>query len=159
MLNCVARRRQFTTGEMPTCFPRSRSIPTPWRECPSSRKKVLSKSPNGIDASTSQCCDGERGRSDESTSGAEEDVWPAAVDRVQLYSSPVDWALEVASGLVQPMPPNNLSDYLAAERTFLAWIRTGLALAGFGFVIARFGLFLRAMQPGVPSQSYGLSVW
>ena len=35
------------------------------------------------------------------------------------------------------------SDYLAAERTFLAWIRTGLALMGFGFVVARFGLFLR----------------
>ena len=44
------------------------------------------------------------------------------------------------------MPSSNLSDYLAAERTFLAWIRTGLALAGFGFVIARFGLFLRAMR-------------
>ena len=29
---------------------------------------------------------------------------------------------------------------LAAERTFLAWIRTGLALMGFGFVVARFGL-------------------
>lgn len=51
------------------------------------------------------------------------------------------------------------SDYLAAERTFLAWIRTGLALMGFGFVVARFGLFLRALQPGAPSQSYGLSVW
>jgi uncharacterized protein (DUF302 family)/uncharacterized membrane protein YidH (DUF202 family) len=51
------------------------------------------------------------------------------------------------------------SDYLAAERTFLAWIRTGLALMGFGFVVARFGLFLRALQPGGPSQSYGLSVW
>ena len=33
--------------------------------------------------------------------------------------------------------------YLAAERTLLAWIRTGLALMGFGFVVARFGLFLR----------------
>lgn len=32
---------------------------------------------------------------------------------------------------------------LAAERTFLAWIRTGLALMGFGFVVSRFGLFLR----------------
>ena len=31
----------------------------------------------------------------------------------------------------------------AAERTLLAWIRTGLALMGFGFVVARFGLFLR----------------
>src|SRR5579863_9387221 len=44
------------------------------------------------------------------------------------------------------MALSSLSDYLAAERTFLAWIRTGLALAGFGFVIARFGLFLRAMR-------------
>ena len=54
------------------------------------------------------------------------------------------------------------SDYFAAERTFLAWIRTGLALMGFGFVVARFGLFLRAMrigQPNLPAQAYGLSFW
>src|SRR6202158_1514254 len=43
--------------------------------------------------------------------------------------------------------------YLAAERTLLAWIRTGLAMMGFGFVVARFGLFLRQLQesPGGPS--------
>lgn len=35
--------------------------------------------------------------------------------------------------------------YLAIERTFLAWTRTGVALMGFGFVVARFGLFLREM--------------
>ncbi len=54
------------------------------------------------------------------------------------------------------------SDYLAAERTFLAWIRTGLALMGFGFVVARFGLFLREMQitqPNLPAHSYGFSLW
>ncbi|MEX2141334.1 MAG: DUF202 domain-containing protein [Pirellulales bacterium] len=34
---------------------------------------------------------------------------------------------------------------LAAERTLLAWIRTGLALMGFGFVVARFGLFLHEL--------------
>jgi putative membrane protein len=33
--------------------------------------------------------------------------------------------------------------YLAAERTFLAWIRTSISLMGFGFLIARFALFLR----------------
>ena len=43
------------------------------------------------------------------------------------------------------------SDYLAAERTFLAWIRTGLALMGFGFVVARFGLFLQALRMGQPN--------
>ena len=40
---------------------------------------------------------------------------------------------------------------LAEERTLLAWVRTGLALMGFGFVVARFGLFLRemaVMHPG-----------
>jgi len=57
---------------------------------------------------------------------------------------------------------SDLRDSLAAERTFLAWIRTGLALMGFGFVVARFGLFLQQLQflqriPKVPS--YGLSLW
>lgn len=55
-----------------------------------------------------------------------------------------------------------LSDFLAAERTLLAWIRTGLALMGFGFVVARFGLFLQQLQivEHAPSvQSYGLSLW
>ncbi|HEY6420343.1 MAG TPA: DUF202 domain-containing protein [Candidatus Binataceae bacterium] len=54
------------------------------------------------------------------------------------------------------------SDYLAAERTFLAWIRTGLALMGFGFVVARFGLFLReiAMTTHTRSlESTGVSLW
>ena len=56
----------------------------------------------------------------------------------------------------------SLSDYLAAERTLLAWIRTGLALMGFGFVVARFGLFLQQlqiMQHTPNEQSYGLSLW
>jgi putative membrane protein len=33
--------------------------------------------------------------------------------------------------------------YFAAERTFLAWIRTGLGLIGVGFAVSRFGIFLR----------------
>ena len=34
-------------------------------------------------------------------------------------------------------------DHLANQRTLLAWVRTALALMGLGFVVARFGLFLR----------------
>jgi putative membrane protein len=55
-----------------------------------------------------------------------------------------------------------LTDFLAAERTFLAWIRTGLALMGFGFVVARFGLFLQqivAAEGAFSKQSTGLSLW
>jgi len=55
----------------------------------------------------------------------------------------------------------SLNDYLAAERTLLAWIRTGLALIGFGFVVARFGLFLQQLQVvkrGSPQQPDGLSL-
>jgi putative membrane protein len=38
--------------------------------------------------------------------------------------------------------------YFAAERTLLAWVRTGITVIGLGFVVARFGLFLRLVAPG-----------
>lgn len=50
----------------------------------------------------------------------------------------------------------------AAERTLLAWIRTGLALMGFGFVVARFGLFLQRLaliEQAAPPHLYGWSLW
>ncbi|MFZ1887771.1 MAG: DUF202 domain-containing protein [Candidatus Binataceae bacterium] len=61
-----------------------------------------------------------------------------------------------------PQPQATASDYLAAERTFLAWIRTGLALMGFGFVVARFGLFLREIAMTThahPLEPTGMSLW
>ncbi len=56
----------------------------------------------------------------------------------------------------------------AAERTLLAWIRTGLAMMGFGFVVARFGLFLREVAathlgvnwgPAPPEHHIRFSLW
>lgn len=35
------------------------------------------------------------------------------------------------------------SDHAANERTFLAWVRTAIAIMAFGFVVAKFDLFLR----------------
>lgn len=37
------------------------------------------------------------------------------------------------------------SDHAANERTFLAWVRTGIATIAFGFVIEKFNLFLRTL--------------
>jgi len=48
----------------------------------------------------------------------------------------------------------------AAERTFLAWLRTGLALMGFGFVVARFGILLRGLTASAgATPTTGLSRW
>ena len=51
---------------------------------------------------------------------------------------------------------------LAAERTLLAWVRTGLALMGFGFVVARFGVFLHevaALGNAPPRPASPLPLW
>ena len=61
-----------------------------------------------------------------------------------------------------PQPEQDPRVYFAAERTFLAWIRTGLGLMGVGFAVARFGLFLRQMratESHVVVHGTGLSVW
>lgn len=49
--------------------------------------------------------------------------------------------------------------YFAAERTLLAWIRTGLAVIGLGFVVARFGLFLRMMRDVPDAMPRAGSTW
>jgi putative membrane protein len=59
-------------------------------------------------------------------------------------------------------PMADLRDYLTEERTFLAWIRTGIALMAFGFVLAHPGLFedephLAQHASGVPPHE--LSLW
>jgi len=57
--------------------------------------------------------------------------------------------------------PNGTADprvYFAAERTLLAWVRTGIGVMAFGFVVARFGLFLRLVRAqGSSVVSHGVS--
>ena len=55
------------------------------------------------------------------------------------------------------------SDHLANERTFLAWVRTSVSITGLGFVVARFGLWLRQLTAhldahGPPVHHTGLSL-
>ncbi len=51
-------------------------------------------------------------------------------------------------------------EHFANERTFLAWIRTSIALMGFGFIIVKFAVFLRQISvmletKQVSSNGYG----
>jgi putative membrane protein len=55
----------------------------------------------------------------------------------------------------QPVISKKVSDHLANERTFLAWIRTGISVMAFGFVVERFGLLLREL--GLKSAGAGTS--
>lgn len=54
------------------------------------------------------------------------------------------------------------TDYLANERTFLAWIRTSIAVIGLGFVVAKFSVWLRELaagiDPGSPIRPAGASL-
>jgi putative membrane protein len=59
--------------------------------------------------------------------------------------SPDDHESEQSS----PEPsPSATRDLLANERTLLAWARTGVAIMGLGFVVARFGLAIRQLTVG-----------
>jgi putative membrane protein len=42
------------------------------------------------------------------------------------------------------------TDHAANERTFLAWVRTGIATIAFGFVIEKFNLFMRTIAAATP---------
>ncbi len=57
---------------------------------------------------------------------------------------------------------NRYSDHAANERTFLAWVRTAIAVMAFGFLVEKFDLFLEVAaqslsgrQPSVTSQLVG----
>src|SRR4051794_18492868 len=57
--------------------------------------------------------------------------------------------------------PNRARDHLANERTFLAWVRTGIAIVVFGFAIGRFAIAMRQLTAlqGDSLRTSGLSVW
>ena len=64
--------------------------------------------------------------------------------------------------LPPPSPSQIVTELLAAERTFLAWVRTSIAVASLGFVVAKFGIWLREfaaqLTPQIHMHSTALSL-
>jgi len=56
---------------------------------------------------------------------------------------------------------NRARDHLANERTFLAWIRTGVATIVFGFAVGRFSIALQELLQfeKKPGTTAGLTAW
>ena len=63
--------------------------------------------------------------------------------------------------MVENSNPNRARDHLANERTFLAWVRTGVSIVVFGFAIGRFSLAMRQLTAlqGNEVRTAGMSVW
>ncbi len=47
----------------------------------------------------------------------------------------------------------NFSDHSANDRTFLAWVRTAIAIMAFGFIVEKFDLFLQLAAPSLAGRS------
>lgn len=50
----------------------------------------------------------------------------------------------------------NFSDHSANERTFLAWVRTAIAVMAFGFIVEKFDLFLEVAAPSLTGRALSL---
>jgi putative membrane protein len=50
----------------------------------------------------------------------------------------------------------NFADHSANERTFLAWVRTAIAVMAFGFLVERFDLFLVLVAPSLAGRALWL---
>lgn len=48
--------------------------------------------------------------------------------------------------MLMPVSDSDPRVFFAAERTLLAWLRTGLTIIAIGFVVARFGLFVQLLS-------------
>src|ERR1700704_2046023 len=63
---------------------------------------------------------------------------------------------------MRPFMIRGYSDHAANERTFLAWVRTAIAVMAFGFLVEKFDLFLELAAPSLagrvlslPGQKFG----
>lgn len=56
------------------------------------------------------------------------------------------WHLPESGEKGSPVDVGNRRVHMANERTFLAWIRTSIAIMAFGFVVEKFAIFVKQME-------------
>src|SRR6478735_3799290 len=84
--------------------------------------------------------------------------------RKVLYLQSVAKSLVDNKVEINERKPAGPADHLANERTFLAWLRTSIALMGFGFVIVKFALFIRQIslalgsKVAIPAKGYSATI-
>ncbi len=51
-----------------------------------------------------------------------------------------------------------VTNHMANERTYLAWVRTAITIIALGFVVAKFQLLINELSPSAPTSSIHLSL-
>jgi putative membrane protein len=81
-------------------------------------------------------------------------VWPPT-SSIQHQSNP-HFAEKSPFRYVTAKMIRNFSDHSANERTFLAWVRTSIAVMAFGFLVEKFDLFLELSAPSLAGRTLSL---
>ena len=78
----------------------------------------------------------------------------AGLNRYELASPPT--ADGGRSAPISLTMIRNFADHSANERTFLAWVRTAIAVMAFGFIVEKFDLFLEVAAPSLAGRTLSL---
>lgn len=75
-----------------------------------------------------------------------------------MTAPPTDSSATPSRELLRQRNPNRIRDHLANERTYLAWMRSGIALLGFGVLIVRIRIVKPPLAPQPPGNGWKLGV-
>lgn len=65
---------------------------------------------------------------------------------------------DAETALAKQRNPNRVRDHLANERTYLAWMRSAIALMGFGVLIVRLRILRPPLAPQAPGAGWRLGL-
>ncbi|HEY9645729.1 MAG TPA: DUF202 domain-containing protein [Chroococcidiopsis sp.] len=77
---------------------------------------------------------------------------------MQLFSKFSKTSESQDSARPQRINPNRIRDHLANERTYLAWMRSSIALMGFGVLIVRLRVLRPPLAPQPPGNGWKLGL-